>query len=145
LLSAYMAGLVYGRLALAKARIDAIGWHWRQARKVLRHNTALLFSLFTVIAVVGVTVEQPAVERADAFYLAEPWRFIGQPGAAVPLLEHLPMYVLFMLASPVAAWVPGVGGQAFWRSARPVGAGTVRAGEWLFFELPSTLGASAFQ
>jgi hypothetical protein len=108
LLSAYMAGLVYGRVALAKG-IDAMRLaFWRRARKVYFAHAAMLFFLFTVIAGVGVTVDQPAVENLMSFYLAEPWRALLASLVLLyrpPLLDILPMYVLFMLTSPVAlAW-----------------------------------------
>ncbi|MBC7547494.1 MAG: OpgC domain-containing protein, partial [Polaromonas sp.] len=100
LLSAYMAGLVYGRLALAKG-VDAMRLaFWRRARKVYFAHAALLFFLFTVIAGVGVTVDQPAVENLMSFYLAEPWRALLASLVLLyrpPLLDILPMYVLFML------------------------------------------------
>ena len=105
LLSAYMAGLVYGRVALAKG-IDAMRLaFWRRARKVYFAHAALLFFLFTVIAGVGITVDQPAVENLMSFYLSEPWRALLASLVLLyrpPLLDILPMYVLFMLASPLA-------------------------------------------
>jgi hypothetical protein len=108
LLSAYMAGLVYGRTALEKS-VDAMGRaFWQRAFKVYACHIAILLFLFTVIAAVGLTVDQPAVKNLMAYYLTEPWRaFLA--GAALlykpPLLDILPMYVLFMLASPwMMAW-----------------------------------------
>ena len=103
LLSAYMAGLVYGRTA-QKHGIEAMeGAFWRRAFKVYACHLAILLFLFTVIAFVGVKVEQDAVKNLMSFYLDYPGRaFLA--GAALlykpPLLDILPMYVLFMLASP---------------------------------------------
>ena len=103
LLSAYMAGLVYGRTA-QKHGIDAMaGAFWRRAFKVYACHLAILLFLFSVIAFVGLKVEQDAVKNLMAFYLDYPGRaFLA--GAALlykpPLLDILPMYVLFMLASP---------------------------------------------
>ena len=103
LLSAYMAGLVYGRTA-QKHGIEAMeGAFWRRAFKVYACHLAILLFLFTVIAFVGLKVEQDAVKNLMSFYLDYPARaFLA--GAALlykpPLLDILPMYVLFMLASP---------------------------------------------
>ena len=114
LLSAYMAGLVYGRTA-QKHGIDAMASaFWRRAFKVYACHVAILLFLFTVIAFVGLKVEQDAVKNLMSFYL-------DQPGAAFltgttllykpPLLDILPMYVLFMLASP---WLMGYGLRRGW-------------------------------
>lgn len=145
LLSAYMAGLVYGRVALAKG-IDAMRLaFWRRARKVYFAHAALLFFLFTVIAGVGVTVDQPAVENLMSFYLAEPWRALLASLVLLyrpPLLDILPMYVLFMLASPLAlAW----GARRGWAG---ILAGSLSLwvlaqfglGEWLFLHTVTAAG-----
>ena len=105
LLSAYMAGLVYGRLAKSRG-IDAMRTaFWLRARKVYLAHAALLFFLFTAIAAVGLKADQPAVSYLMDFYLLEPFRallsglfLLYKP----PLLDILPMYVIFMLASPIA-------------------------------------------
>jgi hypothetical protein len=105
LLSAYMAGLVYGRLAKSRG-IDAMRTaFWLRARKVYLAHAALLFFLFTAIAAVGMKADQPAVKYLMDFYLLEPVRallsglfLLYKP----PLLDILPMYVIFMLASPIA-------------------------------------------
>ena len=105
LLSAYMAGLVYGRLAKHRG-IDAMRTaFWLRARKVYLAHAALLFFLFTAIAAVGIKADQPAVSYLMDFYLMEPFRallsglfLLYKP----PLLDILPMYVIFMLASPIA-------------------------------------------
>ena len=145
LLSAYMAGLVYGRVALAKG-IDAMRLaFWRRARKVYFAHAALLFFLFTVIAGVGVTVDQPAVENLMSFYLAEPWRALLASLVLLyrpPLLDILPMYVLFMLASPLAlAW----GARRGWAGilAGSLGLWVLAQfglGEWLFTQTVTAAG-----
>ena len=108
LLSAYMAGLVYGRLAKYRG-IDAMRVaFWLRARKVYLCHAALLIFLFTVIAALGMKVEQPAVRYLMDFYLQEPARALASGLFLLykpPLLDILPMYVIFMLTSPIAlAW-----------------------------------------
>jgi hypothetical protein len=105
LLSAYMSGMVYARVAL-KNGIDSMrSAFWRRALKVYACHAALLLFLFTVIAAVGVRVDQPAVKDLMSFYLAHPHTALGAGLLLIyapPLLDILPMYILFMLASP---WV----------------------------------------
>ena len=102
-LSAFMAGWVYSDLARRRGR--AAMWRafeWR-AFKIYLCQAALLLFLFTVIANLGIKVEQPAVTNLISFYLDDPW--LAARAALVmlynpPLLDILPMYVLFMLLSP---------------------------------------------
>jgi hypothetical protein len=144
LLSAYMAGLVYGRTAHEKS-IETMGRaFWQRAFKVYACHIAILLFLFTVIAAVGLTVDQPAVKNLMAYYLAQPWRaFLA--GAALlykpPLLDILPMYVLFMLASP---WLMGYGMRRGWRGVMALSIGLwllaqFGLGQWLY---DVTLGAA---
>lgn len=108
LLSAYVSGLVYSRLAYRNG-IDAMRKaFWRRALKVYLCQAATLIFLFTFIASMGLKIDQPAVKDLMSFYLHDPHRalaggllLIYQP----PLLDILPLYILFMLASPwVLAW-----------------------------------------
>ena len=116
LLSAFMAGMVYSRLAQKKG-IDAMrAALWKRAFKVYACQAATLIFLFTVIAAVGVRVDQPAVKDLMSFYLAEPWTalvtgllLIYEP----PLLDILPIYILFMLATP---WVMSYALKNGWRA-----------------------------
>jgi hypothetical protein len=108
LLSAYMAGLVYSRLAYRDSIEAMRKAFWRRALKVYLCQAATLLFLFTVIAALGMKVDQPAVKDLLSFYLHDPHTaffagllLIYQP----PLLDILPLYVLFMLGSPwVLAW-----------------------------------------
>ena len=104
LLSAYMAGLVYGRTAENKGIAAMSSAFWRRAFKVYACHLAILLFLFTLIAGLGISLDQGAAKGLMAFYLAEPLRAL-RAGALLlykpPLLDILPMYVLFMLASPL--------------------------------------------
>lgn len=113
LLSAYMAGMVYGRVAWRQSVAEMHHAFWRRALKIYACHAALLLFLFTVIAFVGIRIDQPAVVDLVSFYLKEPLTalvggllLLYEP----PLLDILPLYVLFMLASPsvmVLAFVRG--------------------------------------
>ena len=105
LLSAYMAGLVYARVALNDGIESMRSAFWRRALKVYACHAALLLFLFTVIAAVGLRIDQPAVKDLMSFYLAHPNTALVAGLLLIyapPLLDILPMYILFMLASP---WV----------------------------------------
>lgn len=105
LLSGYMAGLVYGRLAWSQG-FDAMRQAFqRRALRVYACHAGLLLFLFSVIAALGHGLDQPAVKNLLGYYLSNPvdaviggLLLIYQP----PLLDILPLYVLFMLLSPWA-------------------------------------------
>ncbi|MDB5930821.1 MAG: putative rane protein [Polaromonas sp.] len=123
LLSAYMAGMVYGSLA-QKNGIDAMRQaFWRRALKVYACHAATLLFLFTVIAAVGLRIDQPAVKDLMSYYLTHPLPalvagllLIYKPA----LLDILPMYILFMLASP---WVLAHGLRRGWTGLLAASAG----------------------
>ena len=108
LLSAVMAGMVYGRMARRDGVEAMEKAFWRRALKVYLCQLALMLFLFTVVAVLGLATGQPAVTNLMSFYLQHP--VLALPAAALliyqpALMDILPMYVLFMLASPwVMAW-----------------------------------------
>jgi hypothetical protein len=103
LLSAFMAGAVYSELG----RRRGLAAMWRafevRALKIYLCQAALLLFLFTVIAALGLQVQQRAVTDLISFYLDDPW--LALRAALVmfynpPLLDILPLYVLFMFVSP---------------------------------------------
>ena len=115
LLSAFMAGLVYS----ARARRDGMATMRRaflmRATKLYGCQAALLLFLFTIIALLGVRIDQPAVKNLMSFYLLEPHTaFLG--GLLLiynpPLLDILPIYIIFMLVSP---WLLTHGLRHGWR------------------------------
>jgi hypothetical protein len=105
LLSAFMAGLVYTRTAYRDG-VDAMRRaFWQRALKIYMAQAATLLFLFTIIAAVGLRIDQPAVKDLMSYYLAEPREAFLYSLALVyepPLLDILPMYIFFMLLSP---WV----------------------------------------
>jgi hypothetical protein len=104
LLSAFMAGLVYSK------KLDQAGesrMRFAFAMRVLKiylAQAALLLFLFSAVAAIGVATGQPAITNLVGFYLENP--LVGLVAALFlvynpPLLDILPMYIVFMLASPV--------------------------------------------
>lgn len=113
LLSAYMAGMVYGRIAWRKGVHEMRQAFWRRALKIYACQAGTLLFLFTVIAFIGLRFEQPAATNLMAYYLEQPLTALVYGLLLVyspPLLDILPLYILFMLASPwvmVLAWRHG--------------------------------------
>ncbi|CAH0350729.1 OpgC domain-containing protein [Aquabacterium sp. CECT 9606] len=115
LLSAFMAGMVYTRKG-RRHGIPVMRRAFRQRALVIYgcQLLALLF-LFTVIAVLGLGIDQPAVKNLMSFYLQHPVTALLAAMALVyqpPLLDILPLYILFMLISP---WVLSHGMRHGWR------------------------------
>ena len=107
LLSAYVSGLVYSRLAERRgigAMRRAFG---QRVFKVWLAQAATLLFLFTIIAGLGMRIDQPAVTNLLSYYFAQPREALVAGLLLVyepPLLDILPMYIFFMLLSP---WVLG--------------------------------------
>jgi len=114
LLSAYMAGLVYSRIAYRQGIVQMERAFWKRAFKVYLIQAAILFFLFTVITALSLRIDQPAVKNLVAFYLAQPLEgfvfgllLVYEPA----LLDILPMYIFFLLMSP---WVLAFGMRHGW-------------------------------
>jgi hypothetical protein len=115
LLSAFMAGMVY----TGKADKEDLPYMRRaflsRTTTVYACHAALLLFLFTAIAKLGLTIDQPAVKNLMQFYLADPitglWTgllLIYNP----PLLDILPLYIVLLAISP---FVLTVGLKHGWR------------------------------
>ncbi len=115
LLSAYMGGLVYTRLAARNGTGSMQRAFLKRALKIYLCQAGVLVFLFTIIAWVGLKIDQPAVKNLMSYYLAQPKTAVWAGLALIyepPLLDILPIYVLFMLASP---WVLTFALQRGWR------------------------------
>lgn len=104
-LSAYMVGVIYTRRALETGTAAMRKALWRRAGLVWACHVAMLLFLFTMIAKIGLRTDRRAILNLISFYLEEPidalWTgllMIYNP----PLLDILPMYVVYMFASPLA-------------------------------------------
>ncbi|MBA3625656.1 MAG: OpgC domain-containing protein, partial [Methylibium sp.] len=104
MLSAYMAGMVYTSRAL-KSGIPAMRTAFlMRALKIYGCQAALLLFLFTFIAVLGLTFDRAEVKGLMGFFLEEPLTaFIASLLLLYnpPLLDILPIYIVFMLLSPL--------------------------------------------
>ena len=103
LLSAYMAGGIYSRRAYREGIVTMRRAFLRRALKVYLGQAATLLFLFTVITAIGLHVDQPAVKNLLSYYLQHPHTALVAGLLLVyepPLLDILPIYILFMLLSP---------------------------------------------
>lgn len=149
LLSGFMAGLVYTGMARRRGGDEIRLAFLRRAVKVYGCQVGLLLFLLTVVAVMGLVLDQPAITNLIAYYLERPWAALSSGLLLVyapPLLDILPMYVLFLLASPVIllhglrqGWGPVLGlSIALWLVAQ-FGAGAwlyAAASEWIGLPVP---------
>ncbi len=104
-LSAFLVGSVYTKIAFEKGPGAMRRGLWDRAGLVWAWHAAMLLYLFTIIAALGIATDQAAIKNMISFYMQAPVTALLSSLALIynpPLLDILPMYVLFMLASPLA-------------------------------------------
>ena len=103
LLSGFMAGWVYTGRQIKSGVTEMRTAFLRRVLKIYLSQAALLLFLFSFISMLGLTVHQASVTNLVSFYLNHPAEAIAASLLLIynpPLLDILPMYVLFMLLSP---------------------------------------------
>lgn len=103
-LSGFMAGLVYAQRQRRDGDAAMRDAFLSRALKLYAIQAALLIFVLTVIALAGVLTQQAAITDLVSYFLAQP--LTALLGGLLllynpPLLDILPMYVLFMLVSPL--------------------------------------------
>lgn len=104
LLSGFMAGMVYSGRHRRDGEAVMRREFLKRVAKIYLSQAALLIFLFSFIAMIGIVAQQDAVKNLMAFYLNHPLPAVFGSLLLIynpPLLDILPMYILFMLASPV--------------------------------------------
>ena len=104
LLSAFMAGMVYTQREIKDGGDVMARAFWQRAFKIYMVQAALLVFLFSVVALIAVLTQQDAAKNLMSFFFERPKMAIFSGLLLIyspPLLDILPMYVLFMLASPI--------------------------------------------
>lgn len=104
-LSAFLVGAVYTRRAIEHGTVAMRSALWARAGQIWLCQAGMLLFLFTIIANVGLRTNRQAIKNLMSFYLEQPIDALWTGLALIynpPLLDILPMYVLFMLASPLA-------------------------------------------
>lgn len=103
-LSAYLVGSVYSRMARKQGYAAMRRALLARAAKVYAAHVALLLFLFWVLVPFATSQGAHAITNLASYYVAHP-RVALVSGLLLaynpPLLDILPMYVLFLLASPL--------------------------------------------
>ncbi|MBB5339662.1 OpgC domain-containing protein [Tunturiibacter gelidoferens] len=123
-LSAMLVGTVYLRDALEDVS-GVIARLWRRTLKIYGYHLLMLAFAFTIAAVFAAKTHRSAIYNLINFYLAHPKVAILGGVLLIycpPLLDILPMYVIFMFLTPISLavgvrygwrWVLG-GSAALW-------------------------------
>ena len=104
LLSGFMAGLVYAGRERREGEAKMRAAFYRRVLKIYLCQAALLLFLFSVVAVIAVVAQEEAITGLLQYYLREPVHALVGSLLLVyspPLLDILPLYILFMLVSPM--------------------------------------------
>jgi hypothetical protein len=120
----FLSALLVGRVYMRQALENAGGLRnklWKRALRVYAYHVSLLLLAFTFAAAFAVYRHHAALQHLLDFYIAHP--AVAIIGSLLliycpPLLDILPIYVIFLLASPFAFSI------AVKRSWRPVIAGS---------------------
>lgn len=113
-LSGFMASYVFSQRAIKQGIRAMVRAFLRRAAKLYACHIAMLVYLFTIIAFIGIRTDRQAIKNLISFYLHEPLAAVGSSLILVynpPLLDILPMYVVFMIASP---WLLAIGLRLSW-------------------------------
>ena len=103
----FISALLVGRIHMRDLLKDASGVRvklWKRSLQVYVYHLFMLTLLFTVAAAFAVHTHKAALNNLLNFYLAHP--FVAIAGSILlqycpPLLDILPMYVLFLFLSPL--------------------------------------------
>ncbi len=103
----FLSALLVARLYIHQAMQDEAGLRsklWRRSLKIYGYHLLMLALAFTVAAGLAVTTHRTAIYNLLNFYIAHP--FVAIAGSVLliycpPLLDILPMYVIFLAGSPL--------------------------------------------
>lgn len=103
----FMSALLVGRIYIRDIIGDEAGVHlklFRRSLKIYGYHLLLLFFAFTIAAAYAVHTHKAALTNLLDFYLAHPWTAIVGSVLLLycpPLLDILPMYVIFLVFTPI--------------------------------------------
>jgi hypothetical protein len=103
----FLSALLVARLYVHQAVLDEAGLRiklWRRALKIYGYHLLMLALAFTVAAGLAVATHRTALYNLLNFYIAHP--FVAVVGSVLlvycpPLLDILPMYVIFLAGTPL--------------------------------------------
>jgi hypothetical protein len=128
--SAFLVGSVYGRIARERGTAAMRRALWSRTGKIyLAHVGVLLFLLWVLVPIAVARGAHPVTDLAS-FYVTHPHEALLAGVLLVynpPLLDILPMYVLFMAASPLLLQI---GARRGW-----TGIATISAMLWVLAQL----------
>src|ERR1700680_4846613 len=107
-LSAFLTGRIFGRMANESGFPTVLRRLWTRAFRLYGYHLFLLGIAFTVVATIAIHTKRPGLEGLLDFYLAHPFHAVWSSLLLVycpPLLDILPMYIIFLLATPVALYL----------------------------------------
>jgi hypothetical protein len=107
-LSAFLTGRIFGHIAKESGFPTVIKRLWTRALRLYGYHLFLLAIAFTVVATVAIHTGRPSLQGLLDFYLAHPIHAVGSALLLVycpPLLDILPIYIIFLLATPIALYV----------------------------------------
>ncbi|HYK49514.1 MAG TPA: OpgC domain-containing protein [Terriglobales bacterium] len=108
LVSALLSGRVYGALLRQKPFQVVREKLWHRCARLYGYHLALLGVAFTVVAAIAVHTREPALQGLLDFYL---WHHALAAASAMlllycpPLLDILPMYIVFLFLTPLVLYV----------------------------------------
>ena len=106
----FVSALLVGRIYIHQIQQDPPGVHvrlWKRTLKVYGYHLLMLAFAFTVVAAYAVHTHKAALSDELDFYLAHPGiAIIGSVFLLYcpPLLDILPMYVIFLFMTPMLLW-----------------------------------------
>jgi hypothetical protein len=107
-LSAFLTGRIFGHIANESGFPTVLRRLWTRALRLYGYHLFLLGIAFTVVATVAIHAKRPGLEGLLDFYLAHPFHAVWSSTVLVycpPLLDILPMYIIFLLATPIALYL----------------------------------------
>jgi hypothetical protein len=123
----FLSALLVARLYIRQAAEDAVSLRNKLLKRTLRlylYHIVLLTLAFTAAATFAVTAHRPALTNLLDFYLAHPLTAVLGSLLLIycpPLLDILPMYMIFLLATP---YLLALAARRGWRGIL-IGSGTV--------------------
>ncbi|HEX4771639.1 MAG TPA: OpgC domain-containing protein [Bryobacteraceae bacterium] len=108
----FLSALLCGRVFERKLRESGPREVWKRlggrAARLYGYHLLLLAIAFTVVAKIAVHTKSPSLEGLIDFFLAHPARAVVSSILLIyrpPLLDILPMYILFLIGTPAVLWV----------------------------------------
>jgi hypothetical protein len=115
-ISALLTGRIYGSLLQSKSLRAVVRRLWLRSAKLYAYHVGLLAVAFTGVAAIAVHTQQPALQGLLDFYLAHRAQATISSLFLVycpPLLDVLPMYIVFLMLTPLILYVAHLCGWKF--------------------------------